>query len=261
MTKDDFDKLFDEKFEEAIKKSYQATPPPDPTISYNKLRKKMEHEKRKRKWLLQSKIIAASVLLMITGAFIFGNAETKAFSPLFKMIQVVKSEVIQFFIGTNNDDSSDAKTSPPPDNDQVRGPNTGGVSIRKQVPLEEANNELSFEFYIPETIPEKFELKRVELYYEKGNEKAHMIELWYEGINGLNFAILQHPLTEDISLSSGIEKDAGISEDIQVNGYPSLLASYTDGRKKLRILLDNVYIELSGNINDDDLIAIAESLK
>ena len=257
MKKEQFDKLFDENFEEAVKKAYKPITPPDSRNSFIKVRRAMLQQQRRRVWRQRIMLVAASVFLMFFGAIAFGDLKTNAFTPVYNIFQNVKDDVIGFFITTDNEQSTVAKT-PPPTDDKYEG--ESGVSIRKQVSLEEANAEMSFKFYIPEV--EGYELKRTEIFFEVNKKTADMIDLWYEGINTeRSFGILQTLLPDNVTLSAGIHPSSGVTKEVTVLDSPALLISFVDGRSKLRVLFNNILVDISGNFDEEEILSIAESLK
>ena len=88
-----------------------------------------------------------------------------------------------------------------------------------------------------------------------------MIFLWYEDSEQRSFGISQYLLGNDAMLTSGLNPSSGSSKEILVQGYPAILVNSTDGRTGLKSLFDDVFIDMSGDLDENQIISIANSLK
>lgn len=268
MKNDEFDRFFDKSFEKSIKSAYKSVHPPDSKESFKKVQIILERKKKRRYRIRRIQLIAGCFFLMFFGAVVFGNIDvSKAFSPLNKAIQFVKEEVVNYFIGTWEEDNSGAKTEAPPDfvpvnKNILKSESADGFTTRKQVSLEEAKGIVLFDFYIPKDLPQGFTLKRIEVYYESNKEKAHMIDMWYEGTEKGHFSIIQRQTEMDSTvLSSTIEKTTGSSKELQIRGYPAILIQYNDGIINFKSIFNDVLIDLSGTIDEGEVLEVVNSLK
>ena len=260
--------LFEETLKNALRAAYQPVMPPDSKKSFYKIKMVLNKETKRILWKRRIQLIAVSVALMFFGTVAFGSIqEARGFSPVYRMIQKVKDGFVMFTFGTEADDSN-AKTLPLPDMDNDTGGSSDpdkniedGVSIRKEVTLEEAKSEVIFNFYIPDDIPLEFELKKIEIFYRVNRDKAHMVFLWYENLEERSFGISQNLLGNDVMLTSGLNQSSGTSKEIQIQGYTAILVNFTDGRTNLKSFFNDVFIDISGDLDEEQIISMANSMK
>lgn len=265
---EEMDQAFEEKIKQAIKAMYRPVTPPDSTESFHRLLKKLEHRRkrqRRNRWL---KMVATAVIFMSLGAMLFGNMQpTQAVHSMYQFMKNVQENVIQVVFRSNPDQSetNGAKTPPPPPNDEVSGPivHEGGYSIRKTVSLSEAIEEASFDLYVLEDVPEGFELERIETFYMVNKEQAHMVTMGFENKNDKSsFRIMQTVMEGDnFSISFGMNPASGDMENIHIQGYPANLILFIDGRTNIKWLMERVFFNMSGDIDKQQAISIAEALR
>ncbi|PYI50933.1 DUF4367 domain-containing protein [Paenibacillus flagellatus] len=258
MNKDEFDRLFDTAFEEAVKKQL---PVANPEPSWQRLEPKLKARRSHKRFLLLPYVVAASFLI---GAFIVGSpTATKAFSPFFQTIKQIQSGVVSFIFGNDAEPTGKARTAPPPDSpleNEGKSIDSGVLQEQHYETWEEAGDHLLFPAPKIGYIPPAFILNDI-LVFSKGGENAKKAVLIYRDPNaGKSFMITIRMLEKNETVTSGFDKDAGDYKKVNVKGQNGFLFLTKDGRSSLDYMTGNILISISGGLAEDDIIKVADNI-
>lgn len=198
-------------------------------------------------------ISVASVSLLLGALLLSPGKMTSALRPMFKMIKGFQEDIVTFFVRSNTENHSGAKTPPPPD--------IGGILQREEVTLEEAQQKTSFHLFVPTVLPTGYSIERVDIFFKEGYQEAHTAQFEYIHPNGDSFEIIQIEMSSDTNISSGVNESAGTIQEVSVLGTPAFLVSLESGRVKLELLIENVKITIIGDLNTEEILKIANSLE
>jgi hypothetical protein len=259
MKKEDFDRLFDAAFEEAVK---TKLPAPDPDPSWQKIEVKLKKHSWKRKPQLRliPLVAAASFIL---GAFIFGTPTvTKAFNPFIQTLKNIQSGVVSFIFGNDSEPQGKAKTAPPPIEPQEGEVLHESTTIKtRYTTWDEASTQVAFPPLKIGYIPDAFKLNDVIVFSDNG-EKAKKAVLYYANPeSNVAFMITFRMLERNESLTTGSDTSAGEFEKIEVNGLPGFLFKHQDGRTSLDYMSGNIVISIAGSLSEYQVTQIAKAIK
>ncbi|MBP1994319.1 hypothetical protein [Paenibacillus eucommiae] len=264
MRHDDFDRQFDEAFEEAAKQLQTA---PDSSSSWDevsRITKNMNRRKRFYKRLQVSAVVACSVLL---GAIITGSPTiSRAFSPFIQQMKAVENSVVGFFFGNTGQTDRSAKTSPPPDekndNPSGAGSEISGEKRKEIVSLEEAKKKVSFPFPALPTL-DTFQIKEITLFFDEQMKTATQARINYTSDDHIKkFNIYLTELTPSTVLSSGGNNSTGEVESVKLYaGGEGFIAPAGDNRFNIEFLSRAVHFMIIGDLNKEEIIQLANQIK
>lgn len=256
MSKEDLEQAFDQAFDHAATNYSSA---PDPTASWQRIERKLNKRNKRRNRLRTIPYIAASFIL---GAFIFGTpVVTEAFTPLYRTIINIQNDVVTIIFGSNDSNSTTARTNPP--SDQAPSNSQDIIVESKYMQFnswEEAVKFVNFKPLAIGYVPTDFKLSEVQLVFHGNQELAHEAVLLYTTDNS-RFRVSVRELNSNEILSSSSQSSYTSLETIKINGLDAYLTISTDGRVLLEYLLLNMYVSISGNLSKEDVIQIANHIK
>lgn len=189
MNRSELDDEFDRLFEEAVSRSEDNIPVPDPDPSWQRIRSKLRRERRRAQWLRAAKWSGLAAASLGLGTFLFQSLQpTEAFRPMFEMVYKVKGGSVSMNVGSTDRGSTEgAKTAPPPPDDDLetqplkdnRDLPEESAFRREKVPLEEASAKTQFALPIPRYIPDGYAIQEVTIHYSIGESKASAAKLIY----------------------------------------------------------------------------------
>lgn len=269
---DEFEALFNDAFDNAIESlpSYSES---DRRKSWEQVQKKLNRKRtrlnRRRNAQLFG-IVAASMLL---GAALFSPPlVTKAISPIFQELKNLGSGMSQMVFGNGQPqaDPSMAKTPPPPEDfteDELREMSKevhlvdAGTYETVKMDMEEARDTLAFSLPRITNIPERFTLESLEVVIPSGTpedpntfgKSAHLLYRTEDGqILRLTFDLLMNN-----EILSTMSKEN--TEEVELNNGNIAFISSGD-MSEINMMLGNVYFNVIGNVDRDEILAIANGL-
>ena len=261
MNRDEFDTMFDELFEQAVRQDYKVEIP-DPEASWQRLAPRLAKARRRGRIRQRLKTISAMVACMLLGALLFGQPlEGIAHLTLGEFIANVRDGVVSFVSGPVSDKWS--ITSPPPDG--IKEETSGGAPIAVTVySLEEARTLVSSGMKEPGYIPEGYRLDWINLEITKQNH-LHRITYMYksDGKSGplsLQIRVRQIGVHQSLSLKS----DSGTNTKVvYVNGNKGMYASVDDKNKTLHFQDRTHYYTITsdGELSEQEIMKIAEQIR
>ncbi|RAV21158.1 DUF4367 domain-containing protein [Paenibacillus contaminans] len=259
MDRETFDRMFDEAFDAAVRESRPGSAS-SPEESWERVRKMLEAEKRRRAILRKLSMIVTVVTSLLIGALLFGQAQvTDAFRPF---TQFFKEDALSLFRGSSEPTNEGALTAPPPDAGSA--PVSGKSGVQSTGSAEEKITVYSFEeavklstapIFQPENVPEGFKLAYIYLF--KGKEKqVSRVYLRYENGEGKYYRYEQNMQSLDSWLSQFFNKEANKLEDIVIGDNEVKVISDAKGKKTLVWTFAAGTLSLSGNIEDSLLMEL-----
>jgi Domain of unknown function (DUF4367) len=259
MNQDEFDRLFDQAFDSAVK-DHQISP--DPSASWKRVKDGLYRQKKKSQFLKMIPYLAASFVL---GAVIFGTpVVTNAFPPFFQAIKSIQFEVVSLIFGSTDQTNSLAKTAPPSDEGKAQDGmdiNAGSITNKQLKTWEEALNYVAFSTIQFNYIPSDLIIDDIRLFFNSDQDKANHAVMLYKNDSDQRMVITVRLLEQNETLSSNVNTDKGTLETIKINQSDAYLFQTTDGQVSLEYLLMNMYISISGNLSKEEIIKIATNIK
>ncbi|RXZ78573.1 DUF4367 domain-containing protein [Paenibacillaceae bacterium] len=258
VNKEKFDKLFEEAFDEAAKNSTNI---PDFTSSWEQIESKVRRKKSNKKIKTLLPIAAASFVL---GAFLFGSPSvTKALDPFFNTVKTIQKNVVSFVFGAGEQGESGALTPPPDDgadteeNIELSDPSIEEISYAS---WEEALNHLSFSPIQFDYIPIGYNLSEVRLYLSDNASKADEARLVYLNDDNERLLIKLSKLAGSTVITSSHVQGDGAHEMIKINDRNAYYFAASSGHAMLEFLYEGLHIAISGQLEKEALIQIAENI-
>jgi len=234
-----------------VEEDYRSIQVPDPTESWKKMHARLQQHRRKRIWANRLKIAFGIVIL----AIVIETATTadipKTYAHVSTLFREMKDRVAEYFFNRTSDQGSDeALTTPPP-------VDIGAVAaIPEEMTLAEAKKKLSFPLLQPDFLPNTFSLDIVRVYQESG--QYNHVYLEYANESGEIFKLVEMFIGKS-EVRSDLSTDAGQIRDIFIGNDPAILMLMPE-MSYLEWLSDDVKVSISGKLNEQEIIRIAESL-
>jgi len=265
VSEERFGNHLDDILKEAAQKAHDdITVPPLSHESWFKVKQKLKTRSRRKLWVRRMKMVTLVAASMMLGAFLFGGpAGTNASTAIVKIVKQWQGRMLTMFYGEAATTSTGAKTPPPPDAESAAAFDGGsfGTSRSEKVSLEEAGHKTAFHLYVPETLPAGYTLDNVEVYWNGGAVEANTALIRYKDAGGRTFRIFQQMLMPNTMVSSSVNPAAGTVSDVTIRGKEASLVVFADGRTKLEWVVGGIWIQIIGDLNQDDILTVANSLK
>lgn len=255
MHKEDFDKWFDDAFDQLRDKSDI----PDYRPSWDKVKKslKIKEKRRMRNRMFRNvSVIAASMLL---GAILFSSTPiTTAFNPFYQTIKQLPGDIVTIFFGNEDNTYDDAKTLPPAneyDNSNLEV-DIGPTEIIT-TSFEQARDKANFTLPAFSYIPHGYQFEKTELFMTPGEDLSKKVRFTFRGqSNALWVTFIQ--LENNMTITSGSTK-ANVEEIEFYFGIGYLTLAH-DGSSKIEVLKGDIYISVLGYLEKDELIRFMENM-
>jgi len=247
-------KDFDSLVKELVKERICEMPHPPKEAVWEQLRTRLSQERKKEKRIrilkqLRPAFVACLVIIFLTVIYSDPSTHVAAFTN-----RIIKSivEITQDTIKIHKKVDPAAEKSDYLFGRDIDDPRLG-----------EAQKKVHFRLFIPEYIPEAFELSSVDVLNK--NTKKETVTLLYINSNSDKkdcFEIIQRSYSDGTSVTMNIKKDESTKiENLTVDGIEYTLISHEKNLNGLLWDTDNIGYEISGNISRDDIIEIAKSMK
>jgi hypothetical protein len=260
VNKEEFDRLFDTAFEEAVHTRLAA---PDPSTSWSNVERRLRSRSKRR---TVYKLLPSVVASFILGAVIFGSpAVTQAFDPIVQSIKEMQAGVVTLVFGRQSSNDTKAKTPPPPD-----GPvategavlDSGSLEHKHYATWEEASGHTDFSSIKINYVAKDFELSDAFLSVKSGEKIAKIAVISYANrTSNKSYRVRLRWMEKGEILTSSNDKNAGKLEEVKINGQPAYLFTTTDDRRSLEYLLGNLYVAISGGLTSDEIVHVGENIK
>lgn len=246
----------EEKLKKSLKRIYDNIEIPDNIESWTRVQTHLQKRKRWKRWNRRLRYIVAVFIgsLVLSYAMNMNVPDAYSFSTLFKNIQ---ETMIEFFHEWTKHDETNAKTAPP-----LEGRAEAGSGLQMiEVTLEEAKAKVSFPIQLPTVLPENFELSRVRIFDSDRGQYDNM-QIEYTNPDGEIINIVQrHIKGKTDGLKAEMPMDAGEFKDVIINGILAVLLIPIEGNINLEwYTLERVLIRISGNVSEDEILILANSL-
>ncbi|MFC5703394.1 DUF4367 domain-containing protein [Cohnella faecalis] len=230
---------------------------PDPTKSWNNVQNKIQrlHQAKKRRKRL--KIVVGVVALTCLIEISIQASILKSYANVSTLFREVKQNVIEiFFEPSPKQDTSAAKTSPPP-SAEIDVP-----AVPEEVPLSDALEKLAFDLLLPSYLPQGFELGAVRIFREADGLYKN-VYLEYETASGEIFKLSERIVEpKTASIKSDIASEAGAINNYIVNGNEAVLVVMPDNFVDMEWLTkSHIKISISGKLAEEEIVLFARSLK
>ncbi|GIP41260.1 hypothetical protein J31TS4_45400 [Paenibacillus sp. J31TS4] len=270
MDQNKFDQLFDEAWEEGLEESYARIEIPNPDASWQRMREKMARAKRRRDRRRRWQLIATAVASLLIGSVVFGSPViTKAFQPLNQIVESWKGTVLTFINREGDQDTSGAKTAPPPDTASENkpkypnAPGTGGL-VKKgdmKVSMEEAKRRTLFPMLEPQLVLDGYTQDNIQLSVDEEG-RAMQASITYKKPTGEFYLVEQNLLEPNTIMSMGIDEENDTVSEVEALGIKGkLISNKANGIQFLILLGKESVIKVYGKISQEDAIRVANHLK
>lgn len=248
MSKQDKENMIKKMVEE----DYHSIQVPDPTESWNKMHPRLQKYGRKKIWANRLKIAFAVVIL----AFVVDTATNadipKTYAHVSTLFRDMKDRVAEYFFNRTNDQGkAEALTIPPPADTEAM------AEIPKETTLAEAKEKLIFPLLQPDFLPNTFTLNTVRVYQESG--QYNHVYLEYVNDSGEIFKLVEMYIGKS-EVRSTLSLDAGQIKEKYIGKDPAVLMLMPE-MTYLEWVSDDVKVTISGKLNEQEIIQIAESLR
>jgi len=264
VNKEEFDKLFDQAFEESVQ-NHNFTPDAGP--SWEKLQSQLAKKKRRKSQLRALPYIAASFIL---GAFLFGTpTASNAFQPLFQAVVTIKDDVVRIVFGEKNTNNVVPKTPPPPGDDNVfiqeTVPSDGSSAVfeSKRVNYKTWEEAAPFlDFHVPEIhyIAEGFQLMDVNLIYDQVDSPSPRVAvITYINDEGFVYSITFQRILPGTFYKIG--GGAGIDvETLEIGNIKNYITTTKDGTVAQEFVIDDIRVSIIGPLSHEEARLISEEI-
>ncbi|BBH22454.1 hypothetical protein Back11_37990 [Paenibacillus baekrokdamisoli] len=258
MNKDEFDRMFDDAFDEA---SNNYVTVPDSTASWKRVEDVVRRRQKRLQRLKVLPYVAASFLL---GAFIFGTPTvTKAFTPFFHTIKSIQIDVVSLIFGSKDKADTEPKTSAPGDSGSTSEGSdmyNGEMIERQYNTWEEASKQVAFAPISINYVPKELKQTDITLYFRQTQERAGKAVLLYDNNASQRLMITIRVLDKNETLTSNNTKKSGTVETIKINSNEAYLFIANDNRVSLEYMTVNMYVSISGSLSKEEMIKVAKNI-
>lgn len=266
MNREQFDRLFDQAFEEAARHS---TFVPDPGPSWANIEKRLAKRARRRRRL---RLVPYIVLSFMLGAFIFGTpAVTIAFQPIIQSASMIRDGVAELTVGRLKPSDTVPKTDAPPghteteDSPALEGQDieSGGMTRYSYDTLAEASKNLAFKPPAIRFVADFFELAGILAYRPHDSDKDEQLWIQYDRKDGGEgqYSIRMNAFPPGATMRISSDHTGVETESIVVNGYEAYLQLTGEGYARLQFFVDDLYISITGLLAREEIVMIAEGLR
>lgn len=266
MNPKQFDELFEQVFEEAVKKNASLTP--DPAVSWLKVQRKIDRMAKRKRMMQRTAIACCLITAVMLGGLLFSLPHvSKAFQPFFHGMVEIQKEVVTLVFRTLQS-GDEAKTPPPSSNGS-----SADIKERKDVaipdriyPRETASivqAEIYTTFAMPQLtyIPDNYQLESIRLYYEDSSQDlANRAVLLFKSEQD-SFRITAQSLGGNTVISAAVDKESREVETVSIQSHTGYLIESNQGRVYLEFLFYNLHISITGNLDREETLAIARGMK
>lgn len=262
MNNAEFDRQFDEAFESnTALLTDNVLPDYRPSWQRVQLRMKSKRTgKAYRSTLTKIGVIAASVLL---GAAIFGNTQVaRAIEPIYATLKEYPSGVMGFFFGRSDDqDTSKAKTTPPPGYLEGLNIETVNENLHTAIVTEEqARSLLSYAAPQFHFTPLGYTLSSVLISFYGDRDKADSAAYSFINDKGRTLTVSTKKLMSNTGLGEPPSPEGITVQKIEVNGIPAILTTGRDGTSALETIYDGIYVSMGGIVPEEEVIRMYEEM-
>jgi|GEM_PF-2137094 len=133
-----------------------------------------------------------------------------------------------------------------------------GEIIEKEVSLDEVHNMISFKLATPSYLPHEANTRRV--FITSHGADVYEINIEYN-VNDKVIVFSQENVPYGASRGSLYDKDNTVIKDIMINGNPAILFMNKNGMNTLNWQSRSLLLQLKGQISEEEIIKIAQSIK
>jgi len=247
------DKELDKLIHDQIKSELNEFETPDIDEQWNKVRNALMEESTPKnpsqKVNNLKRLTWVAALLIIVGAFSFINpGNANAFGE--KII-----EFYNFMVGKTTNNKTETYKRPGSPNEPAV--TDLGTNSEKEVTLEQAQSSIPYTLATPNYLPPEFKLKRVTL-TNMGSEIAE-VSMEYEGDSKV-IVFKQHNSAKSTTRGSLYDTDDTTVKDVDVNGKPGILFITKNNMSTLNWIQRDLVLQITGKIEPDEIIKIANSI-
>ncbi len=268
----EFETLFNDAFQKAID-TLPTYSEAERRKSWEQIQKKLNRRRNFGKRRRHAKLFGIVAASMILGAVLFSPPlVTKAISPIFQELKNLGSGMSQIVFGNvpQQPDPSKAKTPPPPDgfteeelqemSKSVHLVDSGTYS-HVEMDMDQARETLAFSLPRISYIPDRFTLKTLEVVIPAGtpddpNTFGKSAHLLYTTQDNQSLRLIFDLLMNNEILST-ISKES--TEEVEMNNG-SIAYISTGTVTEINMMLGNVYFNAFGDVDKEEMIAIANGL-
>ncbi|MCU6707947.1 DUF4367 domain-containing protein [Paenibacillus sp. J5C_2022] len=264
MNKDEFERWFDEAFEETAKK-HEFVPSSDQ--SWTRVQAQLQRKSKRKFRLKVLPYVAASFLL---GAIIFGTPTvSNAFDPIYKAIVSIKDEAIKIIFGSEDNKGAIPQTSPPPE-EGAKEVNDGGggksndFGLMEYNSIKEAMDHISFKIPTITYLPENYTIKSIKEYYSgnfESDKKTAYLNIIYTNSNNNDVTMSIKNVISQEQLTSENIKANDTFKTIKINHADAFLFNDSNGKLSIEYPFNDIYIVISGKAEINELIKILENIQ
>lgn len=267
MNNEKFDEWFEETFDEAFERAASRTSHLSDDAkkeSWQKVKRKMDaasrRRQRRRKYQLAG-VIAAS---MATGAILFSPpVVTQAVSPIYQQLKEWGDGVVSTIAGKKSPATTTVPvTTPPPEGKGQEAGNLGeslessSNANEQTLTLDQIKSRLSFKLPELKYIPQGYRYSDVHVTVPDNKSSIDSLILQYTSDEGKIMSVSM------INMANGAISIASSGSASEKNLLDSgTEALYIEGRlSKLQVVKDQIWIEISGELDKKELIRIGNGL-
>lgn len=267
MNNEKFDEWFEETFDEAFERAASRTSHLSDDAkkeSWQKVKRKLDaasrRKQRRRKYQLAG-VIAAS---MATGAILFSPpVVTQAVSPIYQQLKEWGDGVVSTISGKKSPITATVPVTPPPPEGKGQEAGNLGESLESSsnsnelsLTLDQIKSRLSFKLPELKYIPQGYRYSDVHVAVPNDQSSIDSLILQYTSNEG---RIMSISLFNMVSGAISISSSGSVSEKIMLDSGTEAL--FIKGRlSKLQFVKNQIWIEISGELDQEELLKIGNGL-
>lgn len=267
---DEFDKPFEDAFEEAVRGHRFA---PDFEASWRRVEKRLARRRRNRARLRALPYAAGAFLL---GGLLFGSPPaSRAFEPFYQHVKQWPQGVVSVVFGTDqrSEGHTVPKTAPPPEyepkTDQgppeigIEGEGLEGVGTSTTFATDE-EAAAAADFKLPKIgyAPEGYAVEKILGFYPPPPAKKAYSVVWSYSDGGQGrYTINLQALAGNAKMSTEFRDRDGTLKTIRLHDTDAYLFITRDGWTSLEYMQGGVYTAIVGNLSEEELLKVGEGLE
>ncbi|MDW0114126.1 DUF4367 domain-containing protein [Sporosarcina saromensis] len=247
---------------EVLQKQMDQNPGPNIPVeeAWNQFEARRKNSKKERK-PGRKKIYGSTLLIMAAACLLFFAVGTPqqgaAFNNWFVFYQKIQGSVVQIF-GGNTEHIADEGAPPPSTEMEDMGYQVMDIEyVTEQLSLEEAQSLTAFNIKSP-IVPASFELTSVTVVRPE-NQLSTDITLNFVGM-GKQLSIHQKLLDGEFGFGLSADSMDTKVKELVINERQANLITFKNGVRQLIWTTQSRYYSIEGNLEEAELIAIAESM-
>jgi len=226
---------------------------PDIDSQWNKIKQQIVKTEgiptKQKKFLSQKRVVVAATIVITIGSitFLYPNNANALGGKIGEFIDYIVGKTTQNKVETY-------KQVDDPDMPKIQNL---GTNIEEEVTIEQAQSLIPFKLAIPSYLPSETNTRRVTL--TSFGADVYQISIEYD-IKDRAILLSQQNSSSGTSRGTLYDTDDTVVKDLIVNGNPAILFMSKNGLNTLNWQLRGLLLQIKGEITEEEIIKIANSI-